>query len=108
MDGSGRVYVADSGNDRVQVFDADGAFLGNLGSQGGEAGQFMFPHGIAVDGSGRVYVADTSNHRVQVFSVAEGPGPEPQSQPLSRGGALELQCLSMDLEIGGALLPCGR
>ena len=68
VDGSGRVYVTDIINDRVQVFSGDGAFLAKWGTEGPGDGQFNGPRGIAVDPSGRVCVADTNNHRVQVFS----------------------------------------
>ena len=63
------VYVADSGNHRIQVFDANGNFLRKWGTTGAGDGQFNEPKGIEVDGYGRVYVADTFNHRVQVFDT---------------------------------------
>ena len=65
MDGSGNVYVADSNNRRVQVFDSFGNFITKWGSTGTGDGQFLFPWGIAVDGSGNVYVGD--QYSVQVF-----------------------------------------
>ena len=68
MDASGNVYVADTGNGRVQKFTSDGTFLTQWGSGGSEPGQFDYPQGIAVDGRGNVYVADTWNHRVQKFT----------------------------------------
>jgi DNA-binding beta-propeller fold protein YncE len=70
---SGTVYVADSGNDRVQVFEADGTFSGELGLQGPgtAAGEFDNPTQIAVDqASGDVYVVDFGNFRIQKFSSA--------------------------------------
>jgi hypothetical protein len=76
VDGSGKVYVADSGNGRVQAFTADGAYLAQWGSYGSEPGQFDDPSDIAVDASGTVYVADTGNHRIQVFA-ADYPTPSP-------------------------------
>jgi uncharacterized protein (TIGR03663 family) len=77
VDGQSRIYVADSGNNRVQVFNPDGSFLRQFGStckldtkegcQGDGRGQFNEPWGIAVDQEGNVYVSDTWNHRVQKF-----------------------------------------
>jgi uncharacterized protein (TIGR03663 family) len=76
-DSEGTLYVADSGNNRVQIFNPDGTFLRQWGStckldtgegcQGDGRGQFNEPWGIAVDGDGNVYVSDTWNHRIQKF-----------------------------------------
>ena len=63
----GTVYVLDTGNHRVQVFNVSGAFLRQWGSYGQVEGQFNAPLGIAVDAASNVYVADTQNHRVQKF-----------------------------------------
>jgi uncharacterized protein (TIGR03663 family) len=68
-DAAGNIYVADSANNRVVVFDANGAFLRQWGSLGSGEGQFSEPWGVAVSAGGEVYVADTWNHRVQVFSA---------------------------------------
>ncbi|MGE3179987.1 MAG: SMP-30/gluconolactonase/LRE family protein [Phycisphaerae bacterium] len=62
-----KVYVADTGNHRVQVFDYDGKHLLTFGEYGGNDGQFTNPRGIAVDASGNIYVADTDHHRIQKF-----------------------------------------
>jgi len=67
VDKAGYIYVVDSGNHRVQRFDAQGRFIAKWGSQGASPGQFQEPWGIAVDDGGHVYVADTWNHRVQKF-----------------------------------------
>jgi len=63
------VYVADTDNDRIQIFDVHGRPVAAFGGSGSAAGQFDSPRGIAVDGQGNVYVADTDNHRVQKFTV---------------------------------------
>lgn len=75
VDGAGRVYVTDTGNERIMVYEvaeADGqiqaTYLYQIGTMGPDLGQFVEPVGIAVDASGWVYVADTLNGRVQVFS----------------------------------------
>lgn len=64
----GNLFVLDSGNHRVAVFDQDGALLRSWGTAGTRQGQFNEPWGIAIDEE-FVYVADTWNHRVQKFTL---------------------------------------
>jgi len=68
---SGNVYVADTGNNRIQTFSSNGTFISKWG--GGYDprainGSFDHPSDIALDQAGNVYVADTGNNRIQVFS----------------------------------------
>jgi DNA-binding beta-propeller fold protein YncE len=65
----GSVYISDNGNNRVQRFTADGAFLASFGSAGAGPGQFNGPTGISVGPDGSVYVADSGNNRVQRFDA---------------------------------------
>ncbi|MCH8993245.1 MAG: hypothetical protein IIA44_16015 [Acidobacteria bacterium] len=64
----GNVYVADTGNHRIQVFEPSGDLVATWGDRGEGEGQLSTPSDIAVDRSGRVYVADPRNRRVSVFS----------------------------------------
>ena len=64
----GNVYVADSGNDRVQEFDTNGRFIRQWGGTGTEDGQFMDPIDVAVGPTGLVYVVDDVRDDIQVFS----------------------------------------
>jgi DNA-binding beta-propeller fold protein YncE len=58
------IYVADTGNDRVQRFKrADGSAIAS-GKYGHGDGDFLRPTDVAVDDTGFVYVSDTGNHRV--------------------------------------------
>jgi DNA-binding beta-propeller fold protein YncE len=72
VDGSGRVYVADRNNHRIQVFTDGGAFVTAWGSLGTGDGQFDSPRDVAVDAGGNVYVADFLNDRVQKFTSSGG------------------------------------
>ncbi len=63
----GELFVADTGNKRVQVFDADGGFLREFGGWGSGPGKLDEPVGIAISSEGIVAVADTWNRRVQLF-----------------------------------------
>ena len=65
----GTVYVADSINNRIQIFDSAGVYLSEWGTGGAGNGQFNTPVGIAVDGFGDVYVCDTGNSRIQKFNA---------------------------------------
>ncbi len=64
---NGRVHVIDSGNFRVQTFDADGRFVASFGSVGRFPGQFARPRGIATDPDGNIYVVDTAFGNFQIF-----------------------------------------
>lgn len=68
VDKDGNVYVSDTWNDRVEVFDAEGTFIRAWGKPGDGPGYFARPKGIAVDSDGHVWVADTVQDRVQVFT----------------------------------------
>lgn len=81
VDGQGRVYVADTWNHRIQVFDGEGNFLGKWGEgvlvdTGEDAAAraahpfgFYGPRAVAVDDQGNVYVADTGNERILAYRV---------------------------------------
>jgi DNA-binding beta-propeller fold protein YncE len=62
------VYVADTVNNRIQVFSNNGTFIAEWGRYGTGNGSLSSPRGIALDQTGNVYVADTGNNRIQVFS----------------------------------------
>jgi hypothetical protein len=64
---NGYIYVADTFNHRIQIFDSAGNFKSKFGSFGAGNGQFNSPTRVSVDESGKIFVADTSNHRIQVF-----------------------------------------
>ena len=62
-----RVYVVDTGNKRVQIFDTNGVYQGEFGTGGMTDGALDEPVGIAFGPDGLAYVADTWNLRVDVF-----------------------------------------
>lgn len=61
VDSKGRIWVADSNNARVQVFDRDGRPLLGI------TGFFVVPRGIAIDKHDRVHVADPIQQKIYVF-----------------------------------------
>ncbi|MGA2856505.1 MAG: 6-bladed beta-propeller [Candidatus Sulfotelmatobacter sp.] len=71
LDADNNLYVTDTYNNRVEVFDADGNFLRAWGKEGDRPGTFSRPKGIAIDSDGHVWVADAVQDRLQAFT-AEG------------------------------------
>ncbi len=78
------VYVADSCNHRIQVFDRDGGFLREHGSAGSAPGQFSYPYDIRVDAHGNQFICEFGNSRItildaqdRVIEVIGGPGATP-------------------------------
>ncbi|MGO9321317.1 MAG: SMP-30/gluconolactonase/LRE family protein [Solirubrobacteraceae bacterium] len=61
------VYVADSGNNRVERFNLEGGEAMAWGSHGSAPGQFSYPRAVAANESG-VIVSDDDNHRLEKFS----------------------------------------
>ena len=64
LDAYQQLYVADAGNNRIQVVDTDGFFITEYGSYGWREGEFDFPNDVALS-LDTLYVADTGNDRVQ-------------------------------------------
>ena len=69
LDSLGRVYVVDTWNSMVKVFEPDGRLLDVIGTgeKGNGAGEFDIPAGIHVMEDGRIFVVEYHNSRVQVF-----------------------------------------
>ncbi|WP_457627704.1 SMP-30/gluconolactonase/LRE family protein [Persephonella sp.] len=69
VDRQGRLYVSDSMNARIQIFDRNGNFLTMFGERGTSIGTFANPRGIAVDSDGNIYVSDTLLSAIQIFNI---------------------------------------
>jgi len=81
VDSSGKVYVVDSGADKIKIYNSDGSYDSEFGGYGSGNGQFNFPTSIAVDeGRGELIITDlqlisvsgeqVEGARVQVFDKA--------------------------------------
>jgi DNA-binding beta-propeller fold protein YncE len=68
VDADGNLYVSDTYNNRIEIFDADGNFIREFGKSGDRPGTFSRPKGIAIDVDGHVWVADAVEDRVQCFT----------------------------------------
>jgi DNA-binding beta-propeller fold protein YncE len=75
-DGNGNVYVSDSNNGRLVVFDRNGNKLAEI-PRGVRDGDLALPRGAAIDDASRIYVADLTVQGVQIYqALASG-----ESQP---------------------------
>lgn len=63
----GVLYVSDTGNFRVQAFDAGGKYLRKWGELGANFGQLARPKGIGLDSEGHLYVVDAAFGNFQIF-----------------------------------------
>ena len=69
LDSSGNIYVADTGNNRIQKFDASGNFSLTWGTVGYNDGELFWPNIIKADSADNLYVVDAGqgNNRIQKF-----------------------------------------
>ena len=88
IDGSGNLYIADTGNNSIRKLAPGGAVTNLAGTSGngdadgtGTAARFFVPTGVAVDASGNVFVADELNDIIReitpggvVTTIAGSPG----------------------------------
>jgi DNA-binding beta-propeller fold protein YncE len=91
-DATGALYVTNTGNDRIDVFDRSGGLLRSWGISGRGKGQFNAPLGVGVDANGVRAVADSINGRIELLnpdgSVASSwgspaPGPTILRSPVA-------------------------
>jgi sugar lactone lactonase YvrE len=87
----GLVFVSDTGNDRVQVFESTGKLVRVIGGRGAEDGKLDRPMAIAFDPSGNVlYVSEDGNRRISAFAGANGRLVGKIGEAGSAGGGLAI------------------
>ncbi len=84
VDKDGNIYVTDTLNWRVEIFDGEGKYISQFGKHCDAIGCFERPKGIAVDADGHIWVVDTSLGLVQAYDrdgallgYVGGPGAPP-------------------------------
>src|SRR5665811_1215406 len=73
VDDSGRLFVVDTSDQMVRVYNVGSAktpnptYIGSFGDEGQIDGTFEYPNGVATDTRAHIYVTDRENNRVQVW-----------------------------------------
>lgn len=70
IDTSGNLWVADTGNTRIQELNSEGHYLKQFGEAGSSEAYLHAPKGVAVDSEGNVFVADTLRGRILAYTSA--------------------------------------
>jgi sugar lactone lactonase YvrE len=68
VDAAGRIYVPDTGNNRIQIFNSNSTYFTTFGNSGNGNYQFECPAGVAISPvNGDIYVTDHCNQRIMVY-----------------------------------------
>jgi len=92
IDNDGKIYIADTGNNRIVIYDKDYSFLFEIHSNGdysqGDLSALKEPQGVYVDpNDGAIIVADSGNARIVEFTKYGNlrySYPKPESELLSK------------------------
>ena len=97
LDAKGDLFVADTGNNRVEEFaytSATGTYastattVAGTGGHGSGNNQLALPNSVTLDAKGDLFVADTTNGRVMEYAVNASTGTYPASGTQVGGGGL--------------------
>ena len=67
MTQSKHLLVCDQGNNRIQVLELDGKFVGKFGTNGSKLGEFNNPISVAILSNDQIVVSEYNNNRIQIF-----------------------------------------
>jgi len=67
-DSYGRIYVADTENNRIKQFNKNGKFIKNIGRRGKGPGEFILPQSINVDNNNDLYVYNGASKMILILN----------------------------------------
>ena len=67
---NGNIVVCDTGNNRIQIFDKYGKFIGKFGSLGKENTQLNHPIDVMQFKNDCIAICDSGNDRIQIFDIS--------------------------------------
>jgi uncharacterized protein (TIGR03437 family) len=108
VDGSGSVFIADAGNNRIRRVDGTSGIISTIAGgddngfsgDGGPAAESLLSHpwGMTIDTSGDVYIADMVNNRIRKISGAAANG---ATTPLTIAPNMWTEIFGTGLSVGG-------
>ncbi|MCY4253074.1 MAG: NHL repeat-containing protein, partial [Thaumarchaeota archaeon] len=69
VDGEGKVYVADTRNDRILRLEPGGMTLSAWGDAGNGAYKYLMPTDVAIDLYGQLFVVDSGGHSIKKYTT---------------------------------------
>ena len=69
FDKDGRIFISESGNNRISVFAANGTFLYHIIGNTADGSNLNAPWGLTIDQCGNLHVADTNTGTIKVFTT---------------------------------------
>jgi DNA-binding beta-propeller fold protein YncE len=69
IDAQGRVFVADAGHHKINVYDGEGELLYRFGTPGEGPGELMYPYDLSIANDGTLYVCEYGNDRISRFTL---------------------------------------
>jgi YD repeat-containing protein len=76
VNAAGDLYVADSGDDRIEEFTPSGSYMTQFSDKGAGSGQLVEPEGIAINTAGDLYIVDEGNSRLEEWAPEPNVGNE--------------------------------
>lgn len=67
LDSADRIFISDTGHNRIVICTPEGSYIGHFGSEGNGPGELKQPCGLDITNDGTVVVADSGNKRIQLF-----------------------------------------
>lgn len=69
IDSQDRIYISDTGHNRIVICTPEGFFITSFGTEGDGLGQLKRPCGLDVTNDGTIVITDPGNKRLQLFGL---------------------------------------
>ena len=100
FDSLGKLFIADTFNNRIQKYETNGTLITQFGSLGTANGELNTPLDVAIDSQDKIFVSDPFNHRVQVFALNNPPITEDQQLQIKKNKSVQIGLSASDIDIG--------